>query len=88
MSCVNAQTSYSVQDLAMFCTLESHRKQGYGTALLEAGNRMADELDQACYLDASDAARRLSESGGYVVNPHTEQAAPWAMLRPKISERE
>ena len=72
----------------MFCTLESHRKQGYGTALLEAGNRMADELDQACYLDASDGARRLYETAGYVANPHTEQTAPWAMLRAKISERE
>jgi len=75
------------EDLEVVCTLENQRGRGYGTALLEKGNRMADDMDYILYLDSERDARSLYEKVGYMLN-EVEQTSPLvSMMRQKKSKR-
>ena len=65
------------------------RKQGHGTALLEHGNKIADELDYPLYLDAEKDAVRLYEKIGYEAQTDAvkESELMMPMVRPRRSER-
>ncbi|KAI0169282.1 acyl-CoA N-acyltransferase [Hypoxylon sp. FL1284] len=67
-------------------TVEAHQKKGYGTALVQWGNALADELGVECYLDASPDGKPLYEKHGYVpqdVSAILEKQAAVSMLRPR-----
>ena len=78
----------TVLDLEVIATQESSRKKGYGTMLLEMGNKMADDIDYAIYLDSEKDATALYLKAGYDLMPEVAQKSPLApLLRKKKSER-
>lgn len=75
-------------DLEVIATHESARKRGYGTMLLELGNKMADDMDYALYLDAEKDAKDLYLKVGYKEIADVAQKSPLSpLLRKKKSER-
>lgn len=73
-------------DLEALGTMAQHRKKGYGTALVQYGNDLADKLGVECYLDASDMGRPVYEANGYVVQDTSavvEKRAGVSMVRPR-----
>ncbi len=62
------------------------RRQGYGLALLENGNKMADKLKLASYLDSEQDAKKFYENVGYVYQKDAQTQSPMLpMLRPAVS---
>jgi GNAT superfamily N-acetyltransferase len=76
-------------DLEVVATYETVRRRGYGTILLELGNKLADEMDYPLYLDSEKDAKGLYLKVGYHELTDIAKSSPLApLMRPRRSERD
>ncbi len=68
-------------------THESAKRRGYGTMLLDAGNKMADDMDYPIYLDASKEGMPIYLKAGYQELDIVKTSPSTPMMRPRKSER-